>query len=262
MVDVEQRALRPFEQYGLAAFERLIQQQLGVGDAVFEAFGLGEDLVDDLRRFECAAVVDLDQDLVLQFERRLDLLREDLLVEHIRRAHTDAGDLVLVTRTDAAARGADLLVAQKPLGDLVDRDVVGHQQVGVGRDHEAGGVDVTILESAQFGEQHTGVDDDAVADDVVDAGGQDSRRDQVQGERLTVRQNDGVTCVVAALIANHPLQLLAEQIGRFTLALVAPLGADKHDRCHVPYSLVAHIPTLSRRHAVRAVTEPPYLLTG
>ncbi|SKY77317.1 Uncharacterised protein [Mycobacteroides abscessus subsp. abscessus] len=82
--------------------------------------------------------------------------------------------------------------------------------MGVGRDHQAGGVDIAVLETAQFGEQHPGVDDDAVADDVVDARREDARGDQVQGERLTIRENDGVTRVVAALVANNPLQLLAE----------------------------------------------------
>ena len=127
MVDVEQRALRPFEQHGLATFERLVEQELSVRDAMFEALGLREDLVDDLRRFERAPVVDLDQDLVLELERRLDLLREDLLVEHVGCADTDARDLVLVARPDAAAGGADLLVAEESLGDLVYRDVVGHE---------------------------------------------------------------------------------------------------------------------------------------
>ena len=210
VVDVEQRALRTLEQHRLATFERLVQQELRVGDAMLEALGLGEDLVDDLRGFECATVVDLDQDLVLEFERGLDLLREDLLVEHVGRTHADPRDLVLVAGPDTAAGRADLLVAEKPLGDLVDRHVIGHQQVGIGRDHQAGGVDVAVLEAAQLGEQHPGVDDDTVADDVVDARREDARGDQVQGERLTIRENDGVTRVVAALVSDNPLQLLAE----------------------------------------------------
>ena len=63
-------------------------------------------------------------------------------------------------------------------------------------------------------------------------GGQDSRRDQVQGELLAVGQHDGVSGIVAALVADHPLHPLAVQVGRLTLALVAPLGADEDHHRH------------------------------
>ena len=55
----------------------------GVGDAHLAVLdgARGQDLVDDLGRVERLAVVDHDQDLVLQLERGLDLLGEDLLVE-------------------------------------------------------------------------------------------------------------------------------------------------------------------------------------
>src|SRR3712207_8057984 len=39
--------------------------------------------------------------------------------------------------------------------------------------------------------------------------------------------------VVAALVTNHPLDLATENVGGLALALVAPLGADQHDRRHV-----------------------------
>ena len=55
----------------------------------------------------------------------------------------------------------------------------------------------------------------------------------MQREVLAVGQHDGVTGVVAALVAHHPLHLAAEQVGGLALALVAPLGADQHDRRHV-----------------------------
>ena len=87
-------------------------------------------------------------------------------------------------------------------------------------------------------EQHAGVDDDTVADDVGHAGREDAGRDQVQGEVLTVGQHDGVAGVVAALVADDPLDTLTEQVGGLALALIAPLGTDQHDGRHVKLQAV------------------------
>ncbi len=82
-------------------------------------------------------------------------------------------------------------------------------------------------------EQHAGVHHHAVADHVAQAGCEDPGRDEVQGEVLAVGEHHRVAGVVAALVAHHPLDLATEQVGGLALALVAPLGADQHDRRHV-----------------------------
>jgi len=163
----------------LALFERRVEQQAGVGDAVLETLCLRQQGVDHLGSVERLAVVDLDEHLVLEFECALDLFGQQRLVEHVGDADPDAGDLVLVARADAAACGADLLAARVALDNLVHRHVIGHQQVRIGGDQQPLGVDATILETLQLSEQHTGVDDYSVADDVGDAGRQDARGDEV-----------------------------------------------------------------------------------
>jgi hypothetical protein len=45
--------------------------------------------------------------------------------------------------------------------------------------------------------------------------------------------DDGVTGVVAAVVFDDVVDLLAEQVSRFAFALVAPLGPEQHDRWHV-----------------------------
>lgn len=170
MVDVEQGALRPFQQHGLALFQRLVEQQPGIGDAVLEAFGLSQQVLKNLGRFERLAVVDLDQHLVLEFQCALDLFGQQLLVEHVGDPDADAGNLVLVAGTDAAAGGADLLAAGVSLDHLVDGDVIRHEQVGVGGDQQARGVDAAVFQALELGEQHTRIDHHAVADDVGDPG--------------------------------------------------------------------------------------------
>ena len=232
MVDVEQRALRAFQQHRLALLERGVEQVAGVGDAVLESLGLGQQVLDDLGRVERLAVVDLDQHLVLQLQCGLDLLGQQRLVEHVGDTDPDAGDLVLIAGADAAAGGADLLAARVSLDDLVHGDVIRHQQVRVGGDQQPLGVHAAVFQTLELGEQHTGIYDDAVADDVGDAGREDPRGDQVKREVLATRQHHRVAGVVAALVAHDPLHTATEQIGGLSFALVAPLSADEHDCRH------------------------------
>ena len=49
---------------------------------------------------------------------------------------------------------------------------------------------------------------------------------------LLAADDDGVAGVVAALEADDVVDVVAEQVGDLALALVAPLGADQHDRGH------------------------------
>ncbi len=144
-------------------------------------------------RVQRLAVVDLDQHLVFEFQCGFDLVGQHLLVEHVSDPDPDAGDLVLVARPDAAAGGADLLAAHVALGHLVDGHVIRHQQMRVGRDQQLRGVDAAVLEALQLVEQHARIDHHAVADDVGDAGRQDARRDEMEGEVLAAGQHHGVS---------------------------------------------------------------------
>ena len=210
MVDVEQSSLGALQQHGLAGFECVVEQQSGIGDPMREALGLSQQSLDDVIGIERLAVVDLDQHLVLELARGRDLGGQQVRVEHVGGADTHPGNLVLITRPDTASGGADLFAAHIALGHLVDGDVVGHQQVRIGGDQQPRGVDAPLVEPAQFGEQHTGVDDDAVADHVGHPGRQDARRNQVQRKVLPGRQNYGVPGVIAALVAHHPLNTTTE----------------------------------------------------
>ena len=227
VIDVEQGALRALEQHRFAGIQRIVEQQPGVGDAMLEARRLLEQSLHHVVGVQRLAVVDLDQDLVLEFERRLDLVGQQFGVEHVGDPNPHPGDLVLVARSDAAAGGADLLAAHVALGDLVDGDVVGQQQVRVGGDQQLRRVHAAVFEALQFVEQDAGVHHHAVADHVGDSWREDSRRDQMQREILAGGQYDGVPGVVATLIAHYPLHAPAEQVSGFTFALVAPLGADE-----------------------------------
>ena len=140
VVHVEHGGLGALEQHHLALVQRLAQHQPGVGHVGAEPFGVPLVLGRDGLRVDAAAVVDLGQDLVLLAQHQLELLAQDAGVEQVLDADPDPGDLVAVGRADAAAGGADPRAAQVALGDLVQRPVVGHDQVRVGRDEQLGAV--------------------------------------------------------------------------------------------------------------------------
>ena len=60
---------------------------------------------------------------------------------------------------------------------------------------------------------------------------EDPARDELEGKSLPVH-DDRVSGVVAALVADHDLHVLGEQVGDLALPLVAPLGSDHDGRGH------------------------------
>ena len=231
VVDVEQGGLAGLQEHGVAAVERLVQQQPGVADVGLEPVGEGAQLVDGLGDRDRAAVVDLGEDLVLELQHALDLRLEDLLVEEVLHPDADPVHLVGVGGADAAAGGADPPRAEEPLGDLVEGAVVVGDHVGAGAELEPARVDAARLEPVDLLEQHAEVDDDAVADHRRDARRQDAAGQQVQGV-LLVADDDRVPGVVAAVELHDEVDTAAEQVGGLALALVAPLGADDHGGGH------------------------------
>jgi hypothetical protein len=109
--------------------------------------------------------------------------------------------------------------------------VVRHDQVRVRRQFQVGDADSGAFQPVDLAQQNPRVDDDPVADHTRLIGVQDPRRDQVEGERLTVA-DDRVAGVVAALVADDRGSPLGEQIRDLALALVAPLGADYDHAWH------------------------------
>ena len=231
VVDVEHGGLTALHEDGLATVEGLVEHERGIAHHRLEPVGEGPEVLHHLVDLDGPAVVDLDEDLVLEMQRGLDLLPQDRLVEHVLHAQPHAGDLVGVRRPDAPAGGADGLLAQEPLGDLVELLVVRRDEVRVGGDPQPRGVGAAGLEPVDLGEERLEVDDDAVADHRDRAGRQDAGGQQLELVLLAA-DHHGVARVVAAVGLDDVLHAAAEDVGGLTLALVAPLGADQDDRCH------------------------------
>ena len=165
MVDVEQHALRAFEQYALAVAARLVEvapdrpreRQDEVGDLGEVAL---QSLAVDGRLAEAGA-----QRVMVRaqpVEHRVEV------VELRKVAHADraAADLVLISGADAAAGGADLAGAARVLAQRVEvavdrqdqRAIVGnHQHVGSDRD-------ALLADALDLGLQRPRVEHDAIAD--------------------------------------------------------------------------------------------------
>ena len=166
MVEVEEGRLRALEEHVLTGLERLVHEVDRVGDVRRQPRGqLAEVDVGDLVDRRRELVVDLGQHGAALLEHQPELLPEDLLVVEVLHAQADAGGLVGVRRPDAAAGGAERVLAEVPLGEPVHQLVVREDQVGVARDLDLRAVDAPALEHVDLGEEHRRVDDDAVADD-------------------------------------------------------------------------------------------------
>ena len=90
-------------------------------------------------------------------------------------------------------------------------------------------VDAVRDELVDLGEQRLGIEHDAVADRAPHARVQNAARNLVQDERVFA-EIDGVAGVRAALIADHPVGALGEDVDELALPFVAPLRADDDDR--------------------------------
>ena len=202
------------------------------------------------------AVVDLDQQVVLLLQTRLDLLPEDVGVEEVLDPDADPVHLVGVRRPDTATGGADLGLAEEAFGDLVDHLVVAGDQVRVRRDQQTRGVHPAGGETVDLGEQHVEIDHHPVADDGGAAGVEDARGKQVQGVALAV-DDHGVAGVVAAGVADAEVDPVTELVGGLALALVAPLGSYHHNARHVIAALYSRVKSLAHRKVAAGTLARP-----
>jgi hypothetical protein len=95
---------------------------------------------------EVAVLGEGAQQLALRPERGHDLLAQDLGVEEVLDADSEARGLVRVAGPDPALGGADLELSELRLARVVELYVVGHDQVRVRRDPQGGDVDPASLE--------------------------------------------------------------------------------------------------------------------
>ena len=159
-----------------------------------------------------------------------DLFRQLIGREQV--AHSDGllHILIRINGADAAAGGAELLILEAFLfhdvlhlvpGQADDRFVADLQVVGAD-------MDAFIAQGLYLVNEVLKVDDHAVAHDVHCALAGNAGGEQVQ-DNFTVVVYNGVSRVVAALIAADYIIIGAEQIDHAALALIAPV--DTYNGC-------------------------------
>jgi hypothetical protein len=83
-------------------------------------------------------------------------------------------------------------------------------------------------EAVHLLEEGLGIENDAVAHHAAGAGVQDATGHLLEDE-LLVPHHHGMAGVGPALVADHHVRLLGQDVHQLAFALVAPLGADDHD---------------------------------
>src|SRR5690554_3785057 len=124
MVDVEQRALRPFEQQPRTRLGSLAEFVRDVGNHALEFGGYGHDRVTYLAGRHRLCVQILSQHEVVIVERLFEFGLEHGAIVKILHPQRPARDLVFVCRADTPTGGADLAVALARLARLIERNVV------------------------------------------------------------------------------------------------------------------------------------------
>lgn len=154
---------------------------------------------------------------------------EALAVEQVAHAQAATRDLVFVGWADAAAGGADLGFATGLFTGLVQRHVVRQDQRRRRADAQAlAHRHALLFQLGDFTHQGIRGNDHAVADQALHAFTQDTGRNQVQNGLLTV-DHQGVTRVVATLVAHDGGSMFGQQIDDLAFALITPLGAQDDD---------------------------------
>ena len=230
MVNVEHRGLATLEEDGVAAVQRVVDDEGHVAQHRLDAVREGKQVVGHLSGVEHLQVHGLENG-VLGGQGGFDLSAQFLGVEEVLDAQADTVHLVGVGGADASAGRADEVVAARTLVRLVHEAVVRRDDVRVRGDEQARAVDAARGDVLKFLEEHVQIDDDAVADDGGDTFGEDSGGQEVQRVLFPVN-DDGVPRVVSSVELDDEVGMLAELISGLAFAFVAPLGAEHDDGGH------------------------------
>jgi hypothetical protein len=166
-------------------------------------------------------------------QQAIDLRPQSVEVLQILGADGSPSDLVLVSWTDAASRGAYAPLAGGRFAELIELAVQRQDQGGVLGNAQILGVDhhALLLEAYDLVAQGPRIDHHAVADDAQLAAAHDAGRQQRQLEGL-IADHQCMAGVVAALEAYDDVGALRQPVDNLALALISPLGADHHHIRH------------------------------
>ena len=161
-------------------------------------------------------------------EQALDLVVQRIGIGEVHEPDRAPGDLVLISRADAALGRADLGSGDAPrlamgvkfaMQRQNQRDVLGDLEVG--RRH----FDALRAQLLDLLDEMIGIEDDAIADDRQLSGPNNAGRKQRELISLAV-DHERMAGVMAALEPHHDVGADRQPIDDLAFSFVAPLGAD------------------------------------
>ena len=225
MIDVEQHALRSFEQDALARLLRFVQRaphRLGKGqDKGCNLAQVGQQALP-IDRF----LTEPDAKGIVVRADPVQLRTKIVKVCQIADPDRAAANLVLIGRTDSAPRGADLARAAGIFAQGIKIAVERQDQRGIFGDLQVLRVhiDPLPLQLGHFIAEVPGIKHDAVADDRKRAG--DNARGKQRQLVNLIAHDQRMTGIVATLKAHHGIGAAGQPVDNLALALIAPLSAD------------------------------------
>ena len=124
--------------------------------------------------------------------------QQRLDIKQVRSANPGACRLIGVSGADTLARRADCVAAACLLGEHVQGDMIGHDEVSAVTDHEpVPNVEALLTETVYLVEQHIGIDDYTIADDIHRIGPEHTAGNEMEAE-LPVLVDHGMAGIVAA----------------------------------------------------------------
>ena len=197
VVEVQERSLGALHDHVLPRLQRLVDYPLGGADHRSEALGPLSALGEDVLQGDGLSAVHLGYDGVGVLQGSVQPDQQRLQVQQIGGPEPGPGRLVAVGRADSFARCAERLAAPGGLGQPVEHDVVGHDEVRpLAEDQTRGDVYPAFPQPVDLVKENVGVHDHAVSDDVNRLGPEHAAGDQVEGE-LPLLVEHGVPGVVS-----------------------------------------------------------------
>jgi hypothetical protein len=144
VIDIEQSCLCAFEQNRPTRGGGLVQKMTGVGNEGRQAFKYGRGFSNDGFRVEPLATVRFD-DPVGIFQIAFNSRAQHFRHQRIRDANAAASRLVFVRWPDAPQRRADFFVAETFLAGVIERAVIGKNQMCARTDLHPFGRDLNAL---------------------------------------------------------------------------------------------------------------------
>src|SRR5690606_19869060 len=224
-VDIQQRALRAFEQDVLSALAVVVQNVgyvCGHGqDFLAHLLELFQGRIDILGLF--LEVLGENEVVVRHDFPQLDL--EISGVAQVTQPNTPAGNLVFIRRADTPTGSTNLVVATGTLAGLIDTNVGAQDDRASQADFQAVTNGNTVrFKLPHFFQQGFRRQHHTVPDEALDILPQYAGRNQVQSRLLTF-DHQCVTGIMPALKADNGSHLVCQKVNNLALAFITPLGA-------------------------------------